>query len=167
MPIGDSIVLDRVYRSCLDTIGGYETRVDLQLLNMVDFNMILGMDWLSPYHVILDCHAKTVALAIQGLSRLEWRRSLGHVPSRVVYFLNAQQIVEKGCLAYLAFVRDVSADTHTVKSVLIVRYFPDVFPVDLSGMPPDMDIDFGFDLVLGTQHISIPLYRMDPVELKE
>ncbi|XP_070057997.1 uncharacterized protein [Nicotiana tomentosiformis] len=59
------------------------------------------------------------------------RGSLGHDPSRVVSFLKAQQMVEKGCLAYLTFLRDLSADTHTVESVLIVIEFQDMFLVDL------------------------------------
>ncbi|XP_070054477.1 uncharacterized protein [Nicotiana tomentosiformis] len=44
MAIGDSIVVDRVYRSCLVIIGGYKTKVDLLLLNIVNFDVILGMD---------------------------------------------------------------------------------------------------------------------------
>jgi len=59
-PVGDSIIVDRVYRSYAVTIRGYEMRVDLLLLSMVDFDVIFGMDWLSPYLSILDCHAKTV-----------------------------------------------------------------------------------------------------------
>ncbi|XP_070055986.1 uncharacterized protein [Nicotiana tomentosiformis] len=59
-PVRDSIVVDRVHCSFLVTIGGYETRVDLLQYNMVHFDMILDMDWLSPYHAILDCHAKIV-----------------------------------------------------------------------------------------------------------
>ena len=33
---------------------------ELILLNMSDFNVILGMDWLAANHVIMDCHAKTL-----------------------------------------------------------------------------------------------------------
>ncbi|XP_070002869.1 uncharacterized protein [Nicotiana sylvestris] len=62
--MGDSIVVDRVHHSCIVVIEGLGTRVDMLLLDMVDFDVILGMDWLSPYHVILDCHAKTVTLAL-------------------------------------------------------------------------------------------------------
>ncbi|XP_070055756.1 uncharacterized protein [Nicotiana tomentosiformis] len=65
-PIGDSIMVDRVHRSCMISNGGYETRVDILFLNMVDFDVILGIDWLSPYYDILDCHAKTVTLPMQG-----------------------------------------------------------------------------------------------------
>ncbi|XP_070002356.1 uncharacterized protein [Nicotiana sylvestris] len=83
-------------------------RVDHLLLSIIDFDVSLEMEWLSPCHVILDYHAKIDKLAITRLPR-----------------------VRKGCLAYLAFVRDVSIDTPTVESILVVRDFPDVFPADL------------------------------------
>ncbi|XP_070045204.1 uncharacterized protein [Nicotiana tomentosiformis] len=120
-PIRDSIVIDHVYHSCVVTIGGYERTVDLLFLNIVDFDVILGMDWLSKYHAILDCHAKTVTLAMPGFPMFEWRGSLCHIPSRVVSFLKAQRMVGKGCLLYLAFVRDISADTPTIDSVPIIE----------------------------------------------
>ncbi|XP_070032162.1 uncharacterized protein [Nicotiana tomentosiformis] len=119
-PVGDSSVVDCVYRPCLVIIGSYETRVDMLLLSMVYLDVILGMDWLSPYHAILDCHAKTKTLAMSGLPRLEWRGTLDYISSRVVFFLKAQQMVENGCEAYIAFVRDVSADTPTVLGCLVI-----------------------------------------------
>ncbi|XP_070031564.1 uncharacterized protein [Nicotiana tomentosiformis] len=129
---------------------------------MVDFDIILGMDWLSPHYAIHDCHTKIVKLAMPGLPRLEWRSTLGYTPSRIISFLKAQRMVEKGCKAYLAYVRDVSIDTPTVESVPVERDFPNVFPADLPGMPPDRDIDFGIDLLPGTHPSSIPRYRMAP-----
>ncbi|XP_070039789.1 uncharacterized protein [Nicotiana tomentosiformis] len=127
-------------------IGSFETRVDLLLLSMVNFDVILGMDCLSPYHAILDCHTKIVMLAMPGLPWLEWIGNLDYVPSRVVPFLMEQQMVGKGCHAYLAFIRDVSVGIPTVESVPVVRDYPDVFPTDLPSMLPDRDIDFGIDL---------------------
>nr|XP_033514981.1 uncharacterized protein LOC117279533 [Nicotiana tomentosiformis] len=70
-----------------------------------------GMNWLSSYHVVINCYAKIVMLAMLGLPRLEWRGLIGHTSSKVVSFLKAQRMVEKACLAYLGFVRDVSAKT--------------------------------------------------------
>ncbi|XP_070046484.1 uncharacterized protein [Nicotiana tomentosiformis] len=166
-PIGDSIMLDRVYRSFVVTLCGFEMRVDSLLLDMVDFDVILDMDLLSPYHVILDCHAKTVAFAMSGLQRLEWKGSLGHNPSKVILFLKAQLMIEKGLLAYSAFVNDVSVDTPTVDLVPIVRKFLDVFPADIPGMPSDRDIDFDIDLASSKKPIFIPSYHMAIVELKE
>ncbi|XP_070032050.1 uncharacterized protein [Nicotiana tomentosiformis] len=62
-------------RSCVVTFSGYETKADLPLLDMTDFEVILGMDWLSPYHAIPYCHAKNVTLEMPKLPRLEWRGS--------------------------------------------------------------------------------------------
>ncbi|XP_070049563.1 uncharacterized protein [Nicotiana tomentosiformis] len=67
------------------------------------------------------------------LPRLEWRGTLEYTSRRVISFLKAQRMVEKGCDAYLAYVRDVSIDTPIVEPVPVVRDFPDVFPADLPG----------------------------------
>ncbi|XP_070019722.1 uncharacterized protein [Nicotiana sylvestris] len=165
--VGDCIVVDRVHRSCVVVIGGLETRLDLLLLDMVDYDVILGMDWLSPYHAILDCHTKTVTLALPSLPCLECRGTPGHSTRSVISNVKDRRMVEKGCLAYLAFVHDSSAEVPSIDSAPIVRDFPEVFPSDLPGMPPDRDIDFYIYLAPGTQPISIPLYRMAPTELKE
>ncbi|XP_070043048.1 uncharacterized protein [Nicotiana tomentosiformis] len=126
-----------------------------------------GMDCLSPYHVILDCHAKSVTLVIPGLPQLEWKGIPGHSTNMVISYVKARRMVEKGYLAYLAHIHDFSADVPSMDSVPVVREFPDVFPANLQRIPPDRDIDFCIDLAPGTQSISFPPYRMAPPELKE
>ncbi|XP_070046929.1 uncharacterized protein [Nicotiana tomentosiformis] len=69
--------------------------------------------------------------AASGLSRIERRGTLDYLPCKVISFLNDRQMVEKGCYAYLEYVRDASVYTPTVESVLVVRDYPDVFPKDL------------------------------------
>ena len=76
-------------------------------------------------------------------------------------------MVSKGCLDFLAHLRNETLQVPSIESVLIVREFLDVFPADLPGMPPDRDIDFCIDLESGTRPISIPPYRMAPAELRE
>ena len=51
--------------------------------------------------------------------------------------------------------------------VPVVNEFFDVFPEDLSGLPPDREIEFEIELEPGTEPISIAPYRMAPAELKE
>ncbi|XP_070676321.1 uncharacterized protein [Malus domestica] len=48
-----------------------------------------------------------------------------------------------------------------------VGHYPDVFPDDLSGLPPDREVEFSIDLLPGTDPISLTLYRMAPAELRE
>ncbi|XP_075088246.1 uncharacterized protein LOC142170273 [Nicotiana tabacum] len=150
MLVGNSVVMDQIYRSCVMTFCDYETRADLLLIYMTDFEVILGMDWLSPYHVVLNFHAKTITLAILEFPRLEWKCSSVSASSRVISFLKASHMVEKGCLAYLAYVQDTAAETPVIDSVLAVREFSDMFSFDLPGILPDRDINFCVDLVVGT-----------------
>ena len=86
---------------------------------------------------------------------------------RIISFLHAKKMVIKGCLAFLAHLKDDTTQVPSFESVSVVREFLDVFPADLHGMPPDRDIDFYIDLEPGTRPISIPPYRMAPAELRE
>ena len=54
-----------------------------------------------------------------------------------------------------------------LEDIPAVKEFPDVFPDDLPGLPPDREIDFQIELAPGTEPILRALYRMAPVELKE
>ena len=49
----------------------------------------------------------------------------------------------------------------------VVRDYPDVFPEELSGMPPDHDVEFIIDLLPGTGPIAKRPYRMSVDELAE
>jgi len=51
--------------------------------------------------------------------------------------------------------------------LLVVREFPEVFPEDISSLPPEREIKFSIDLVPGARPISIAPYKMSPVELVE
>lgn len=51
--VGDSIV---EYRLCVVTLMRYDAQTNLKVLNMIDFDAILEMNWLFPYHAILNCH---------------------------------------------------------------------------------------------------------------
>ena len=88
-------------------------------------------------------------------------------PVCIISFLRAKKMVSKGCLAFLAHLRDDTTQVPPIESVSIVREFLDVFPADLPDMPPDRDIYFYIDLEPGTHPISIPPYRMAPAELRE
>ncbi|XP_069152767.1 uncharacterized protein [Solanum lycopersicum] len=134
---------------------------------MVDFDVILGMTWLSPNFAILDCNAKTMTLAKPGKDPLVWEGDNTSNLVCTISFLRAKKMVSKGCLAFLAHLRDDTTQVPPIESVSIVREFLDVFPAELLGMPPDRDIDFCIDLEPVTRPISITPYRMSPAELRE
>ncbi|WMV37640.1 hypothetical protein MTR67_031025, partial [Solanum verrucosum] len=67
----------------------YDTWVDLIILGIVEFDVILGIDWISPNRAILDCYAKTMTLAMLGVPRVEWMSASGSYPSKVISFIRA------------------------------------------------------------------------------
>jgi hypothetical protein len=53
-----------------------------------------------------------------------------------------------------------SMEAKSIEDVPVVREFPDVFPEELPGMPPDRDIEFVIDLIPRTSPIAKRPYRM-------
>jgi len=58
-------------------------------------------------------------------------------------------------------------EAKTVEEVTVVNEYPDVFPEELPGMPPDRDVEFVIDLLPGTRPIAKRPYRMSVDELEE
>ena len=85
----------------------------------------------------------------------------------VISILRAKKLSNKGCQGYLAHVVVNDATPSSVDEVRVVKHFPDVVPDDLPGLPPDRDVEFTIDLLLGTDPIFLTSYRMALAELRE
>lgn len=83
---------------------------------------------------------------------------MSHIPMGIISYIQAKRLIAIGCLAYLAHVRNVIAETHTVEFVLVVCEFPNVFPVDLPRLPLEQEVDFGIEVEPNTKPISIYPY---------
>ncbi|WVZ70258.1 hypothetical protein U9M48_018935 [Paspalum notatum var. saurae] len=60
-----------------------------------------------------------------------------------------------------------ATEAQLIKKIPVVSDFPDVFPEELPGLPPDRNVEFAIELVPGTAPVSKRPYRMAPDELKE
>ncbi|XP_070013793.1 uncharacterized protein [Nicotiana sylvestris] len=134
---------------------------------MLDFDGIIGMDWLAACYAMVDYRAMTTRFHFPGEPVLEWVGNTATPRGRFISYLKARKIIVKGCIYHIVRVKDVNAEIPTLQSIPVVKENADVFPDELPGIPPKREIDFGIDLLPGTQPISIPPYRMAPAELKE
>ena len=66
LPRGDQVVSRRGIRALPVTVDGRELHVDVMELEMVDFDLILGMDLLEKYGANIDWKQKTVTFAPEG-----------------------------------------------------------------------------------------------------
>ncbi|XP_075524472.1 uncharacterized protein LOC142556859 [Primulina tabacum] len=166
-PTNRAVETNEIYRDCKISISDQTFSTDLIQLIMVDFDVILGMDWLARNSAIVDCKGKRVKLLTA-----EQKEVVFHGKSRErKLLLSASQTwkaMKSGEDIYLAMVREGKEEVEMkLEDILIVREFPDVFPEELSGTVPDREIEFEINLVPGAAPISKAPYRMAPAELKE
>jgi len=108
----------------------------------VGIDVILGMEALTRWGVRIDCAQRTVHLAAPGGQQVTVSAS---EPSGFLHQMEARPT---------AGIRWVSE-------------FPDVFPDELPGMPPDRDIEFSIDLLSSTAPIAKCPYCMASIEHEE
>ena len=61
-PLGHTVRVNRAYKNCPLTVHDREFLIDLIALPFHEFDLILGMDWLSKHRVIVDYDKKIVLL---------------------------------------------------------------------------------------------------------
>ena len=159
--------MNRVYRDCPIRIREYEFPGDLIELSFREFDVILGIDWLSRHQVVVDCRMKRVTLRTLSGEEVTFIDERSNYLSNVIFVATARTMVRKGCEAYLADVIDTKKAEPIFSNIPTVSDYPDVFPEELPGMPLHREIEFAIDVVPGATPASITPHIMTLVELKE
>jgi hypothetical protein len=107
--------------------------------------VILGIDYVTKYDGVISCAKRMVTLTRPQGERVEVNVCMPTIAEAMVNQLEEKSLerIRRGC------------------------EYPDVFPEGLPGMPPDRDIEFSIELLLGTAPISKRAYRMDVTDLIE
>ena len=87
--------------------------------------------------------------------------------SNVISTATSRTMVWKGCEAYLSYVIDTVKARPSVSDIPAISDFPNVFPKELPGLPPQRESEFAIDVVPGSTPASITPYRMALMVLKE
>ncbi|KAM1785193.1 hypothetical protein ACFXTI_038169 [Malus domestica] len=167
MPRGDKCYVDNVYPGCPVMVEGVVMLANLIPLDIVDFDVILGADWLHYNRAHIDCYGKSVTFYCSGLPEVTFVDERSGVRHGVISTMRAKKLLSKGCQGYIAHVVLNDVVPSSVEEVGVVRHYPDVFPDNFPGFPPDRDVEFSIDLLPGTYPISLTPYRMAPAELRE
>ncbi|XP_070055873.1 uncharacterized protein [Nicotiana tomentosiformis] len=141
-PIGKSIVAARVYRDCVVTVRGRDTMADFIEFGMVDFDVIMGMDWHYSCFAKQDYRTKTIRFEFPNESLMEWKGEDVVPKGRFISYLKATKMINKWCMYHLVQATDTNVEAPTLESVPVVNEFPEVFPDELHGIPPDKDIEW-------------------------
>jgi hypothetical protein len=101
------------------------------------------MEWLSKYDGVIQCAKKEVSLT-----------KMDRITVEIVATVQADQASMRSQMKVTA-----------LEEILLVQEYPDVFLEELTGMPPDHDIEFLIELLPRTPPISKRPYRMSVNEL--
>ncbi|GJX43408.1 putative reverse transcriptase domain-containing protein [Tanacetum coccineum] len=144
---GQLVEIDKVIKGCTLEIEGHVFDIDLIPFWHGSFDVIISMDWLSNHKAEIICHEKVVKIPLLDGKVL---RVLGEKPKEKMRQLKSAKAKEK-----------------EQKEIEVVRDFPEVFPDDLSGLPPVREIEFRIELIPGATPVAKSPYRLAPSELEE
>ncbi|GJW54230.1 putative nucleotidyltransferase, ribonuclease H, partial [Tanacetum coccineum] len=166
-PMKDSARITHVYRDLPLQFNDKIRSVNALPLDMCEFDIILGMDWLSAHHATIDCHSRRVIFGNIHTPEFIYHGSLPGQSMKIISALEARTLLSHGCEGFLANIHDTTSDVSSIHDQPIVSEFQDVFPEELPGIPPIRDVEFNIELIPGAEPISKAPYRMAPIELKE
>ena len=69
-PLDTSVEISTIYLSCGFLIGQRELLATLYVMDMLDFDVIPGMDWMSEHYATIDCRSKTVTFRLSKSEKL-------------------------------------------------------------------------------------------------
>ncbi|GKE64349.1 putative reverse transcriptase domain-containing protein [Tanacetum coccineum] len=144
---GKVVSTNTILRGCTLALYNHCFKIDLLPTRLGSFDVIVGMDWLSYHRAVIDCYEKIVRIP---LLKGEIFGVQGERPEK-----------DPGSLAC------IKADEKKLDDIRVVRDFPEVFPDDLSGLPPMREIEFRIDLIPGALPVVKSPYRLAPSEMSE
>ena len=162
-PLGTRVSVDMICHGCELEISEILLTVNLRVMDMSEFEVILGIDWLTAYLVVIDCERRRVTAYTQDGTRVTFQGDKHDALPQTVYECRWHEQL-MGWLASLTLEDEVRQDLDLPR---VVCEYQVVFPDELPGLPPHRDVDFCFELHPGTSPISMTPHRMAPVEFQK
>ena len=113
-----------ICRGCELEISEILLTVDLRVMDMSEFNVILGMDWLTAYKVVIDCERMRVTAYTQDGTRVVFKGDKHDILPQTVYESRHQGQLT-GWLASLTLKDKVRPDLDLPR---VVYDYEDIFP---------------------------------------
>ena len=142
--------------------------VKLIILDKYDYDIILGMDFLTKYNATIECRKQKVTFRPGNDDEFSFDGGPRKKGKANVSSMKTQKMLMRGCQGSLASVVNMAQEEETrPEDIPIVQDFVEVFPEELPGLPPDRAISFEIKLLPGTTPVSKAPYQMALAELKE
>ncbi|XP_022865717.1 uncharacterized protein LOC111385546 [Olea europaea var. sylvestris] len=122
IPSGDVQQTNLIVRACTILTENRELYANLIVLDMKDYDIILGMDWLSRYQATIDCKRKSVTFQLLGNRPFTCIGIEKGFRVPIISVLKAQRLLDRGCVGYLVSIMAMEAQ-HNPNLKNFQRYF--------------------------------------------
>ena len=102
LPFGEKLTSLFIFKVVPINLAGRELPVDLIVLEMINYNVILGMDWLSKHNTIIFCKKKIVVFQPFEEGTFKHKGKPRGSKWLVISIMKASIMLTKGCVGYLA-----------------------------------------------------------------
>nr|GEV59923.1 putative ribonuclease H-like domain-containing protein [Tanacetum cinerariifolium] len=144
---GKIVRVDTIMQGCTINFLGHLFNKDLMPVELGSFDVIIGMDWLRRCHDVIVCDEKLVQIP--------------HGNETLTFHGNESNNGRESRLTV------ISSKGKQLEDVPVTWDHPEVFPKDLSGLPPARPVEFQIDLIPGATPVARAPYRLAPSEMKE
>nr|GEV15860.1 hypothetical protein [Tanacetum cinerariifolium] len=144
---GKIVSTNTVLRGCTLALFSHMFKIDLLPTRLGSFDVIVGMDWLSYHRAVIVCYEKIVRIPLPNGEILKIHGERSKKDPKSLSCIKANEV--------------------RLDDIRIVRDFPEVFPNDLTGVPPVREIEFRIDLIPGALLVVKSPYRLAPSEMQE
>ncbi|GKA40440.1 putative reverse transcriptase domain-containing protein [Tanacetum coccineum] len=155
-----TFLLNNHYASVLFDLGFDRSFVNTRFSSMLDIEPVkisasyeVELADGRVHDVIIVCGEKVICIPY-GNKTLTVKSDKGVSRLKVISCIKAHKYVERGYHLFLAHVTEKKSKEKQLEDVPVIRDFTEVFPNDLSGLPPPRQVEFQNDLVLGATPIT-------------
>ncbi|KAI3819610.1 hypothetical protein L1987_13451 [Smallanthus sonchifolius] len=164
---GDSLTIESIIYDCSLELNDHSFPINLIPMPLGSFDIIIGMDWLSNHHAEVICFEKCIRIPLPSGETL---RVFGEKPCKGLKLMScttAQKYLRKKYITFLAHIVQKDVKEKSIQDIPIIRDFPEVFPKDLSSLPPVRQVEFRIDLMPGANPVARAPYRLASSEMQE
>ncbi|XP_076915769.1 uncharacterized protein LOC143575228 [Bidens hawaiensis] len=162
---GKFVSIDSVIRNCNLDLNGHKFSINLIPMKLGRFDIIVGMDWLSVHRTEIVCFEKFICMPLFDSQILSFSGEKPFPSSlNLITCFQAQTYLRKKYVAFVAHA--VERKERKIEGIPVVREYPEVFPNDVSGLPPTLEVEFRIDLMPGTPITRAP-YHLAPSGMQE
>nr|GFC39734.1 putative reverse transcriptase domain-containing protein [Tanacetum cinerariifolium] len=124
-PMQDSVRITHVYRNLPLQFDDKIHTINALPLDMCEFDIILGMDWLTEHYATIDCRSYRVIFGDIHAPEFIYHGSLPGRSMQIISALQACTLLSHGCEGFLATIHDTTSDVPSIHDQPIVSEFPD------------------------------------------